>query len=110
MNKGIIFTLAVLATMNAQAYLFINVTDRGHVVHVDGQAIQNNEKASIGNKKNYKIVVKEDKGKERVRVFTPRDSAKTVIAITFGEVLRRPYAKQYTLEEAKKKYGKRIQF
>lgn len=110
MKKGIIFTLALFAAMNAQAYLFINVTDRGHVVTIDGQPIKNNSSASIANKKSYKVVVKEEGGKEREIVFTPKENSQTVIAITFGEILRRPYAKQYTLERAKKKYGKRIQF
>lgn len=112
MKRSIISMLALCAMMNAQAtYLFINVTDRGHAVSIDGQVIENNKSAMIMDKASYQVVVKEDSGKERKTIFTPVASKdKTVVAITFGEILRRPYAKQYTLEKAKAKYGKRIQF
>lgn len=114
MKRSIISMLALCAMMNAQAsYLFINVTDRGHVVEIDGQVIENNQSASIAEKASYKVVVKEDSGKVRKTIFTPmpsQNNPRTVVAITFGEILRRPYAKQYTLERAKAKYGTRIQF
>jgi hypothetical protein len=111
MKRNIFLAIALLASINASAtYLFLNVTHRGHVVYIDGKAIKNNESASMMEKKNYKVVVKENSGKERETIFNPKENSGKVVAITFNEILRKPHAKQYTLEVAKKKYEGRIQF
>lgn len=123
MTRGSMLTLAIFATLQAQAdYLFVNVTGNlreGYPVEVqdkDGKLITtigNNKTASVKELPSYQLIARKSSGKQKARTHAVnpiKDETKKVIVIDVRNLTNRLVTRQMTREEAKNKYGNRVAF